>query len=102
MCLRACGSSDRAGLKTIHGLHFLQGSRFLRVIDLNGLKIQKLPNEIGSISHLRYLGIRNSNLEEPPSSISKLDNLQTLDVRRTNVGEQMWEQLLMNFGKLKH
>ncbi|XP_037466189.1 probable disease resistance RPP8-like protein 4 isoform X1 [Triticum dicoccoides] len=94
MCLRACGSSDRAGLKTIHGLHFLQGSRFLRVIDLNGLKIQKLPNEIGSIIHLRYLGIRNSNLEELPSSISKLDNLQTLDVRRTNVRrvvDEFWE-----------
>ncbi|KAF8700903.1 hypothetical protein HU200_033954 [Digitaria exilis] len=67
---------------------------FLRVIDLNGLKMQKLPDEIGSIIHLRYLGIRNSNLEELPSSMSKLDNLQTLDVRRTNVGkivDEFWE-----------
>ncbi|CAM0910557.1 unnamed protein product [Alopecurus aequalis] len=94
LCLRACGNSESAGLNTIHGLHFIEGSRFLRVIDLNGLKIQKLPNEIGSIIHLRYLGIRNSNLEELPSSICKLDNLQTLDVRRTNVGrvgDGFWE-----------
>jgi hypothetical protein len=26
--------------------------------------MQKLPDEIGSIIHLRYLGIRNSNLED--------------------------------------
>ncbi|KAL6604066.1 hypothetical protein ACP70R_044427 [Stipagrostis hirtigluma subsp. patula] len=94
LILRACGNSEDAVSKTLHGLHFLQGSRFLRVIDLNGLKIQKLPNEIGSIIHLRYLGIRNSNLEELPSSMSKLDNLQTLDVRRTKVGnvvDEFWE-----------
>ncbi|WVZ77660.1 hypothetical protein U9M48_025502 [Paspalum notatum var. saurae] len=95
LCLRACDISENAGSNTLlHGLHFLQGSRFLRVIDLNGLKIQKLPNEIGSIIHLRYLGIRNSNLKDLPSSMYKLDNLQTLDVRRTNVGEvvnEFWE-----------
>ncbi|KAJ1278168.1 hypothetical protein BS78_04G058300 [Paspalum vaginatum] len=95
LCLRTCDISKNAGSNTLlHGLHFLQGSRFLRVIDLNGLKIQKLPDEIGSIIHLRYLGIRNSNLEDLPSSMYKLDNLQTLDVRRTNVGDvvnEFWE-----------
>lgn len=94
LCSRACSISENVGSNTIHGLHFLRGSRFLRVIDLNGLKMQKLPDEIGSIIHLRYLGIRNSNLEELPSSMSKLDNLQTLDVRRTNVGkivDEFWE-----------
>lgn len=94
LCLRACGISEVTNSKVLNGLHFLQGSRFLRVIDLNGLQIQKLPNEIGSIIHLRYLGIRNSNLEELPSSISNLDNLQTLDVRRTsvvNVTCDFWE-----------
>ncbi|RCV12749.1 hypothetical protein SETIT_2G294100v2 [Setaria italica] len=80
LCSRACSISENVGSNTLYGLHFLQGSRFLRVIDLNGLKMQKLPDEIGSIIHLRYLGIRNSNLEELPSSMYKLDNLQTLDV----------------------
>lgn len=92
--LRACDIQKNVGSSTSHGLHFLQGSKFLRVIDLNGLKMQKLPNEIGGIIHLRYLGIRNSNLEELPSSMYKLDNLQTLDVRRTNVGkttDEFWE-----------
>jgi hypothetical protein len=85
LCSRACSIADNVGSKALYGLHFLQGSRFLRVVDLNGLKMRKLPDEIGSIIHLRYLGIRNSNLEELPSSMYKLDNLQTLDVRRTNV-----------------
>ncbi|KAK8460268.1 hypothetical protein SEVIR_2G305200v4 [Setaria viridis] len=91
LCSRACSISENVGSNTLYGLHFLQGSRFLRVIDLNGLKMQKLPDEIGSIIHLRYLGIRNSNLEELPSSMYKLDNLQTLDVRRTNVGKTVDE-----------
>ncbi|CAN6225317.1 unnamed protein product [Urochloa humidicola] len=94
LCSRACSISESIGPNTSYGLHFLQGSKFLRVIDLNGLKMQKLPDEIGSIIHLRYLGIRNSNLEELPSSMYKLDNLQTLDVRRTNVGKAVdgfWE-----------
>lgn len=94
LCSRACGISENVSSNTLHGLHFLQGSRFLRVVDLNGLKMQKLPDEIGNIIHLRYLGIRNSNLEELPLSIYKLDNLQTLDVRKTNVGkivDEFWD-----------
>uniref|UniRef100_A0A0D9WQI8 AAA+ ATPase domain-containing protein n=1 Tax=Leersia perrieri TaxID=77586 RepID=A0A0D9WQI8_9ORYZ len=94
LCFRACGISESTCSNTFHSLSLLQGSRFLRVIDLYGLKIQKLPSEIGSIIHLRYLGIKNSNLEDLPSSITKLANLQTLDVRRTNVRKvvnEFWE-----------
>jgi disease resistance protein RPM1 len=94
LCSRACGTSENVGSSTLHGLHFLQGSRYLRVVDLYGLKTRNLPDEIGSIIHLRYLGIRNSNLVELPSSIYKLDSLQTLDVRKTNVAkavDEFWD-----------
>ncbi|CAO2152182.1 unnamed protein product [Urochloa humidicola] len=72
-----------------------QGSRFLRVIDLYGLQLQRVPDEIGNIIHLRYLGIRNCQLSHKlPASISRLDNLQTLDLRMTEVEtdpDGLWE-----------
>lgn len=35
-------------------LSFLHASKFLRVIDIQGLELNRLPNEIGSMIHLRY------------------------------------------------
>jgi hypothetical protein len=35
-------------------LGFLHASKFLRVIDIQGLELKKLPNEIGSMIHIRY------------------------------------------------
>jgi hypothetical protein len=93
--LRACGSSSSESPATrLHGLSFIRASRFLRVIHLYGMLLARVPNEMGDMIHLRYLGIRNCKLEALPSSISKLDNLQTLDVRRTgvqHVTDEFWE-----------
>ncbi|KAF7105472.1 hypothetical protein CFC21_106281 [Triticum aestivum] len=93
--LRACGWSGTAFRQTkLHQLSIIRSSRFLRVIDLHGLLLVGLPDEIGSIIHLRYLGVRNCWLQELPESISKLDNLQTLDVRKTKVAtvtDGLWE-----------
>uniref|UniRef100_A0A0A9FSA8 AAA+ ATPase domain-containing protein n=1 Tax=Arundo donax TaxID=35708 RepID=A0A0A9FSA8_ARUDO len=95
--LRVCGGSvdgPPADTKKLHPLSIIRGSRFLRVIDLYGLLLASVPDEIGSIIHLRYLGIRNCKLSELPASISKLDNLQTLDVRKTKVNSithELWE-----------
>ncbi|CAO2148664.1 unnamed protein product [Urochloa humidicola] len=94
----ACGGSidgPAAGSKKLHQLRVIRGSRFLRVIDLYGLQLQRVPDEIGNIIHLRYLGIRNSQLSHKlPASISRLDNLQTLDLRMTEVEtdpDGLWE-----------
>ncbi|XP_042487542.1 disease resistance protein RPP8-like [Macadamia integrifolia] len=54
---------------------------FLRVLDLENLKIKSLPEEIGDLIQLRYLGLRGSALDEIPESIGNLQNLQTLDIR---------------------
>ncbi|KAL6850006.1 hypothetical protein ACP4OV_020633 [Aristida adscensionis] len=97
--LQACrGSADgaTAGTTKLHQLSIIRGSRFLRVIDLYGLRLERVPDEIGSIIHLRYLGIRNCELSGLPASISELDNLQTLDVRKTKVHKvtnEFWEIL---------
>uniref|UniRef100_A0A453NJK1 Uncharacterized protein n=3 Tax=Aegilops tauschii TaxID=37682 RepID=A0A453NJK1_AEGTS len=64
----------------------LQGSKFLRVIFLDGLEIgKKLPPEISNVKHLHYLGITSCSIDEIPSSVGNLTHLETLDVRGTSV-----------------
>lgn len=73
---------------------FLQGSPYLRVINLEGIQVLKekkkghvcaLPDEIGEMVHLQYLGARSRGLKKVPSSVGNLSNLQTIDVRGTDV-----------------
>ncbi|KAH0684891.1 hypothetical protein KY289_022643 [Solanum tuberosum] len=47
-----------------------------RNIDFVG---NKLPDAIGKLVHLKFLGLSNTNLFKLPSSIGKLKNLQTLE-----------------------
>lgn len=65
-------------------LGFLHASKFLRVIDIHGLDLRKLPNEIGSMIHIRYLGLQCGQLEKLPNTISKLVNLQSLILKGRN------------------
>lgn len=75
----------------------LQGSKFLRVIMLEGLGIGKeLPEAIGSMVHLRYLGVRCQSLKTIHPSIKNLNNLQTMDVANSSV-----EKLPESFWKIK-
>ncbi|KAM3296162.1 hypothetical protein ACQJBY_038479 [Aegilops geniculata] len=73
----------------------LQGSEYLRVINLHGLEIgDTLPSDIGNVVHLQYLGITSCSLKQIPPSIGKLTGLQTLDVRDTEVTtlpEEFWK-----------
>ena len=58
---------------------------WLLVLDLENVFRPKLPEAIGKLTQLRYLGLRSTFLETFPSSISKLHNLQTLDVKHTSI-----------------
>ncbi|TAH19647.1 MAG: hypothetical protein EAZ08_08075 [Cytophagales bacterium] len=43
------------------------------------------PNEILSISHLKYLGLKNCWIDKLPTQISQLTNLQNLDLSNNNL-----------------
>ncbi|KAF3773970.1 Disease resistance protein [Nymphaea thermarum] len=55
----------------------------LRILDLGGAEIKKLPKQIGRLLHLRYLCFRTQCYCRPklPRSIGNLQNLETLDIR---------------------
>lgn len=57
----------------------------MRVLDLERLFRPKLPESLGKLIHLRYLGLRWTYLENLPSSIHNLFNLQTLDLKHTYI-----------------
>ncbi|XP_077237014.1 putative disease resistance protein RGA3 [Tasmannia lanceolata] len=52
--------------------------RCLRVLDLNGSAIDKLPDSIGHLKHLRYLDLSGTKIERLPESVTNLCNLQIL------------------------
>ncbi|KAJ6890145.1 hypothetical protein NC651_023826 [Populus alba x Populus x berolinensis] len=77
---RRCYSFDsyrglsRAYMRNVCGMHFLL------VLDLDG-RIERLPDELGDLIHLRYLGLYYSRLDELPGTLGNLKRLQTLDIR---------------------
>ncbi|KAJ0900685.1 putative virus X resistance protein-like, coiled-coil [Helianthus annuus] len=61
----------------------VRGFGLLRVLDLEGVYRPQLPENLGSLYHLRYLGLRWTFLDTLPSSLGDLLYLETLDI---NVG----------------
>lgn len=62
-------------------------SRYMTVLELSGLPIEKIPDSIGDLFNLRHLGLRNSKVKLLPKSIEKLSNLLTLDLCITDIQE---------------
>ncbi|KAF8394073.1 hypothetical protein HHK36_020277 [Tetracentron sinense] len=61
------------------------GFRLLRVLYLEEVPIDKLPDELVDLFNLRYLNLRGTQIKELPKSLGRLRNLETLDIRNTNV-----------------
>ncbi|KAJ7942451.1 Disease resistance protein [Quillaja saponaria] len=57
----------------------------LKVLDLERVFRPQLPNAIGKLIALRYLGLRWTYIKEIPSSIGNLNHLETLDLKHTHV-----------------
>lgn len=64
---------------------FITGCKYLRVLDLEGMKIENLPDGVMDLFNLHHLGLRKSDINKLPESIGRLHNLQTLDLRSTAV-----------------
>ncbi|KAJ0106021.1 hypothetical protein Patl1_18109 [Pistacia atlantica] len=73
------GSQD---LSRDHGnwLNF-NGAKFLRILDLEHTKIKRLPDEVGDLIHLTYIGLKHTDINELPPSLGNLRALQTLDLK---------------------
>ncbi|CAI0395517.1 unnamed protein product [Linum tenue] len=58
-----------------------QGAKFLRILDLEAARIKSIPEELGDLIHLTYLGLKHNDIVDLPVTISNLRALQTLDIR---------------------
>jgi disease resistance protein RPM1 len=60
---------------------FPSQSKYLAVLDLSDLPIETLPNSIGELFNLKFLGLDRTNVKELPRSITELQSLETLSLR---------------------
>lgn len=76
-------------------IYLLQNLQFL---DLSGLGLTVLPDEMCNLSSLNILILKGNNLNALPNKFSDLENLQTLDLSRNNWNE--FPTQIRNFKKL--
>ncbi|SPT15788.1 unnamed protein product [Triticum aestivum] len=60
---------------------FSSESKYLAVLELSGLPIETVPNSIGELFNLRYLGLNETKVKVLPKSVVNLHNLETLSLR---------------------
>ncbi|XP_078158245.1 disease resistance protein RPM1-like isoform X3 [Carex rostrata] len=65
----------------------LRSSKLLRVLNLNGTSIEKLPEEVYNLFNLHYLGLDGTGIKELPKSIGRLQNLQFLSAIGSKITE---------------
>ncbi|KAM3206588.1 hypothetical protein ACQJBY_061978 [Aegilops geniculata] len=60
-------------------------SRYMTVLELRGLPIEKIPDAIGDLFNLRHLGLRGTKVKMLPNTIENLSNLLTLDLYESDI-----------------
>lgn len=63
---------------------FPSESKYLAVLELSGLPIETIPNSIGELFNLKYLGLNKTNVKILPRSTMNLHNLETLSLQDTD------------------
>ena len=79
---------------------FFANFKLLKVMDFEDAPLDFIPEDVGSLFHLRYLSLRNTKVKLLPKSIGKLQNLETLDLKQSHVYEIPVE--INNLRKLRH
>ncbi|XP_078158238.1 disease resistance protein RPM1-like isoform X2 [Carex rostrata] len=77
--------SDKISLNSLSIM--LRSSKLLRVLDLEGTSIEKLPEEVYNLFNLHYLGLDHTGIKELPKSIGRLQNLQFLTAEGAKITE---------------
>ncbi|KAF8394010.1 hypothetical protein HHK36_020212 [Tetracentron sinense] len=87
---------------------FFSSFRLLKVLDLSDAPLEKVPNEIVNLFHLRYLSLRRTKIKELPNSLGRLQNLETLDLGDTSFLYKLPNELFklkrlcsLKFGNIK-
>lgn len=76
--------------------------KLIKVLKLEDMKLDcGIPNEIGELFHLKYLGLRHCNLDRLPEGIGSLFNLQTLDIDE-NCNLRRLPNVLWKLKNLRH
>ncbi|XP_034706539.1 disease resistance protein RPM1-like isoform X4 [Vitis riparia] len=79
----------------------LYNAKRVQVLDLENTQLKSLPDGVGKLVNLRYLGVRHSKINELPESISNLRNLQTLDISWSG-NEFELSNGVLNLAQLRH
>ncbi|WJX30609.1 hypothetical protein P8452_19127 [Trifolium repens] len=61
--------------------------KLIKVVDFEHSLLNYVPENIGSLFHLKYLNLSHTKVKVLPRSIGNLVNLETLDLRQTEVHE---------------
>lgn len=90
---------DRDGWRLLFDT--LRSYKLLQVLDLEGMEsLNKLPEWIGELILLRYLGLRRTGLVSLPASLANLTNLWTLDLRGTHINSM--PKCILELRQLRH
>ncbi|CAL4985357.1 unnamed protein product [Urochloa decumbens] len=63
----------------------IASSSLLSTLDLQGIQIKMLPNEVFRLFNLRFLGLRNTGIEILPEAVGRLKILEVLDAFGTGL-----------------
>ncbi|KAL2491535.1 Disease resistance protein RPM1 [Abeliophyllum distichum] len=81
-------------------LQLLKSCRMLKVLDLRGVPLEKFPEAVLELFHLRYLSLRSTKIKSLPRSIKKLQKLEILDLKETYINELPVE--ILKLQNLRH